>query len=214
MQPTWQSDNVKLYLGDCYDILPSIAADAVVTDPPYGISHNTNYKRFTGGKSQSRNFGKPIAGDDEPFDPTPFLRFKKVILWGANCFSDKLTMGTWLVWCKRRDSQLGKFMSDCEVGWQKGGHGSYLFHHVWNGFDRESERGKTLHPTQKPTRLFSWCIERLKLKPGATIFDPFMGSAPVAQAAIELGFNYIGVEKEPQHFDTAVKRIESLALAC
>jgi DNA modification methylase len=56
-----------------------------------------------------------------------------------------------------------------------------------------------------------WCIERLKLKPGSTIFDPFMGSAPVAQAAIELGYRYIGIEKDAKHFDTAVKRIESLS---
>jgi site-specific DNA-methyltransferase (adenine-specific) len=206
----WKTRGIELHHGDCRDWLDSITADAVVTDPPYGISHNTNYTRFTGGLSDSRNFDKPIAGDDEPFDPSPFMRFKKVILWGANCFSDRLPMGTWLVWCKRRENQLGKFMSDCEVAWQKGGHGSYLFHHVWNGFDRESERGKTQHPTQKPVALMRWCIERLKLKPGATIFDPFMGSAPVAQAAIELGYRYIGIEKDAKHFATAVKRIESL----
>jgi DNA modification methylase len=30
--------NCELYLGDCLDILPSLGkADAVITDPPYGI---------------------------------------------------------------------------------------------------------------------------------------------------------------------------------
>jgi site-specific DNA-methyltransferase (adenine-specific)/modification methylase len=125
----WKSHGIELHHGDCRDWL-DVSADAVVTDPPYGIAHNTNYKRFTGGLSDHCNFETPIAGDDEPFDPSPFMRFKKVILWGANCFSDRLPMGTWLVWCKRRENQLGKFMSDCEVAWQKGGHGSYLFHHV------------------------------------------------------------------------------------
>ena len=40
MQPTWQTDGVELYLGDCLDILPQFAPgsiSAVVTDPPYGI---------------------------------------------------------------------------------------------------------------------------------------------------------------------------------
>ena len=43
---------------------------------------------------------------------------------------------------------LGKFMSDCELAWMKGGIGTYLFKHTWRGMDRESEqREKTLHPT-------------------------------------------------------------------
>lgn len=45
MTPTWQTDDgrVKLWLGDCLDVLPTLAAgsvDAVVTDPPYGITAN------------------------------------------------------------------------------------------------------------------------------------------------------------------------------
>jgi len=43
MKPTWESDGVQLYLGDCLQIMPELAAgsvDAVVTDPPYG--HNNN----------------------------------------------------------------------------------------------------------------------------------------------------------------------------
>lgn len=42
MNPTWESDcgTVKLWLGDCLDVMqswPDGAVDAVVTDPPYGI---------------------------------------------------------------------------------------------------------------------------------------------------------------------------------
>ena len=38
---------VDLHLGDCLEILPTLAADsvdAVVTDPPYGINFNKGYK--------------------------------------------------------------------------------------------------------------------------------------------------------------------------
>ena len=36
--------NATLYLGDCRDILPTLGkVDAVVTDPPYGISHSSNH---------------------------------------------------------------------------------------------------------------------------------------------------------------------------
>src|SRR6185369_16361673 len=129
------------------------------------------------------------------------------------CFSDRLPLGSWLVWLKKRDNQLGTFMSDAEVAWMKGGLGVYVFRHVWNGFDRESEaRQKTLHPTQKPVALMRWCIERLKLKPGSTILDPYMGSAPVGLAARELGHSYIGIEREPAYFEIAVRRLQERAM--
>jgi DNA modification methylase len=211
--PTYTAPGVQLYHADCRDVLPHLTnIDAVIADPPYGIDHDCDYGRFTGGKNPSRDFGKAIAGDDEPFDPTPWLPFPKVVLFGANCYSDRLPLGSLLVWLKRRDNQLGTFMSDAEVAFLKGGHGVYLFRHVWNGFDRESEaRQKTLHPTQKPVALMRWIIERLKLEPGSTILDPYMGSAPVGVAAIEAGHCYIGIERDAEYFATAVRRLQDRA---
>ena len=40
-KPTWEREGVKLYLGDCLAVLSTLEAgsvDAVVTDPPYGLS--------------------------------------------------------------------------------------------------------------------------------------------------------------------------------
>lgn len=43
-----------LYLGDCRDVLPTLArVDAVLTDPPYGIALNTDNSRFSGGNIAS-----------------------------------------------------------------------------------------------------------------------------------------------------------------
>ena len=37
-----QIGDATLYLGDCMDILPTLAkVDAVITDPPYGINENS-----------------------------------------------------------------------------------------------------------------------------------------------------------------------------
>ncbi len=52
-----------------------------------------------------------------------------------------------------------------------------------------------------------WCIERLRLKPGSTILDPYMGSGPVGIAAVQLGHSYIGIEIDPAYFAIAKKRI-------
>lgn len=38
--------NCRLYLGDCRNVLPTLAAgsvDAVVTDPPYGNNYSTGW---------------------------------------------------------------------------------------------------------------------------------------------------------------------------
>jgi site-specific DNA-methyltransferase (adenine-specific) len=134
------------------------------------------------------------------------LAFPKVCLWGFQHFAPALPLGTVLVWNKKRPNQLGTFLSDCELAWVKGGKGVYLFNHVWHGFDRETERGKTKHPTQKPVALFAWVFKRMKLKAGDLIFDPFMGSGPIAQAAQDAGLRYVGCEIVPQYFETAVGR--------
>jgi len=39
--PTWEKAGVRLYLGDCLDILPHVGkVDAFATDPPYGRTRN------------------------------------------------------------------------------------------------------------------------------------------------------------------------------
>lgn len=103
---------------------------------------------------------------------------------------------------------MGKFLSDCELAWMAGGKGCYLFNHTWNGFDRASERGqKSLHPSQKPIKLFEWCIDKLKLKAGDTVLDPFMGTGACGLACQNRGLNYIGIECNQKYFDIAHQRI-------
>lgn len=39
MQPYYEDGSVTLYHGDCRDVLPTLSADSVITDPPYGTGH-------------------------------------------------------------------------------------------------------------------------------------------------------------------------------
>lgn len=202
----------KVYCGDCRELMrdiPDGSVDAVVTDPPYGIGHDCDYTRFTGGLSAKRAY-RDIECDERPFDPEPFLTYKKVVLFGANCFSDKLPCGSWLVWIKKRDASFGTIMSDAEVAWMSGGHGVYVMHHEWNGFLRESEREQERqHPTQKPVAVMAWVMEKAGIPAGATILDPFLGSGTTAVAALKTGRNFIGIEIDPKYCEIAQKRVDA-----
>jgi site-specific DNA-methyltransferase (adenine-specific) len=216
----------RLVLGDALEVLRGLepgSVDAVVTDPPYGMNNRTDSTRFTGGRtltgrakqerrrngiSPGRNDWAEVVGDDRPFDPAPWLVFPKVILWGANHFASRLPVGTTLVWLKKADHLFGSFLSDAEVGWMKGGHGVYCFRKQFPPPCRMQEGGgRCLHPNQKPVALMRWCLGRLKLPPGATVFDPYAGSATVGAACLGVGLNYIGVEIDPAYHAIAERRL-------
>jgi len=194
-----------LYLGDCLAIAPTLAGiDAVISDPPYGMSWDTNTTRFSGGTAirvRGKDWGSPIAGDTEPFDPSPWLRYGRVVMFGSNHYAERLPVGTTLVWVKRNDSSFQSFLSDAELAWMSGGHGVYCFRDVPNINDRGS------HPTQKPVPLMAWCIKIAKIEPAATVLDPYMGSGTTGVACLRTGRNFIGIEIDPKHFSTACERI-------
>jgi site-specific DNA-methyltransferase (adenine-specific) len=106
--------------------------------------------------------------------------------------------------------KLGAVLSDCEVAWKKGGTGVYAYRCVWDGCARESEHGQHHHAVQKPVVLMEWCISHTK---GRVICDPFMGSGPTGIAAVRSGREFIGIETDREHFETACRRIqESMGL--
>lgn len=65
------------------------------------------------------------------------------------------------------------------------------------------------HPCEKPVPL----LERLAMSvPNAqTITDYFMGSGSTGVACMRLGREFVGIERDPKHFDTACRRIEAAA---
>jgi DNA modification methylase len=207
VKPYYQHNGITIYHGDWRSIDPP-AADLVLADPPYGDSHDTDYTRFTGGVAAERSSHAAIAGDDESYDPRPLLKVgKEHILWGCNRYSEHLPVGALLVWDKRAPSGSKNVMSDAEVAWFSRGRGVYIFSHTWDGFNRASERQTAYHPSQKPVALMRWCLQRARLAPGALVFDPYMGSGPVAQACKELGFRYVGCDLVEQYCDIAARRL-------
>ena len=63
-----------------------------------------------------------------------------------------------------------------------------------------------LHPTQKPVALMEYLIKTYTNE-GETVLDNTMGSGSTGVACSNTGRRFIGIEKEKQYFDIAVKRI-------
>jgi site-specific DNA-methyltransferase (adenine-specific) len=198
--------NATLYLGDCREILPTLGkVDAVITDPPYGMAWNGRVTPGANGNAggKSKHFGETIAGDDEPFDPAPWLDFERVVLWGFQHFASKLPVGTVLTWIKRKDAAFGTFLSDADLAWMKGGHGVYCH----RSFPQAMAHDR-YHPTQKPIGLMIWCMERAKVPAGGLVLDPYMGSGSTGVAVLATNRKFIGCEIDPRYFDIACRRID------
>lgn len=74
---------------------------------------------------------------------------------------------------------------------------------------KEHARGNR-HVTVKPVAVMRWLV-RLLTPPGGTTLDPFMGSGTAAIAAMQEGFNYIGMEIDPYHCEISKARISHVA---
>jgi DNA modification methylase len=65
---------------------------------------------------------------------------------------------------------------------------------------------RNFHPTVKPVALMEWLV-RLVTPPGGTVLDPFLGSGTTGCAAVRLGFDFIGIEREGEYVEIATRRI-------
>ena len=198
-----------LYEGDCLEILPTLGkVDAVVTDPPYGIS----YRKGDGGKGihslgkNGRHHWRAIEGDDRPFDPAPLLQWP-CIMFGADHFARRLPDGGMFhVWDKDPRGKLEwDSFSDSELLWASWTAKRRVFRYLWKGLCQEGQGEKRYHPTAKPVALMQWCLGFLPK--AETILDPYMGSGTTGVACVREGRRFIGIELDPGYFDIACERI-------
>jgi hypothetical protein len=182
----------RLILGDCRDIIGGLEFDAICCDPPYGIgitrSNRLAVSRGMGGGSW----------DDDPADISwlPPLNVPSIV-WGGNYFGLPAHRG-FLIWDK---NNAGRDFADCEMAWTNIDMVARIFQLRPMNMD-----GGKVHPTQKPVALIEWCLGFL---PNArTILDPFAGSGTLAVAAYRLGRESICIERDPQYFDIACKRVD------
>jgi site-specific DNA-methyltransferase (adenine-specific)/modification methylase len=176
MEPTDTiGDDITLYRGDCMAVLPTLAdaeIDAVVTDPPYGISAVARGTIGTSKAGKVRDYGKS-SWDDVPCSPEQIAEMRRVsrhqIMFGGNFF-ELPPASCWLVWDKLNSGDF----ADCELAWTSLKKAIRRIQYRWNGMIRDGDEDR-VHPTQKPIAVMRWCIRHLPNDCGV-ILDPFMGS--------------------------------------
>ena len=74
-----------------------------------------------------------------------------------------------------------------------------------SGNVRDNKR-RNVHPTVKPLAVMRWLC-KLITPPGGLILDPFCGSGSTGCAASQLGFRFLGIEREPEYAAIARARV-------
>lgn len=72
---------------------------------------------------------------------------------------------------------------------------------------RTADSVKNHHPTVKPIGVMRWLCKLTGGQRGSVILDPFMGSGTTGCAAVLEGFDFIGIEREPEYMQICEARI-------
>lgn len=188
----YADDSVCIIHGDCRDVLPMLPkVDLVLTDPPYGIG-----KRMQGGTWGKNNsyieFRKWDVALSNKLIKIVMKSGNDIIIWGANHFALPATR-CYLVWNKTNSM---KTISDCELAFTN-------FDRPIKRFDWPVGKHEFGHATQKPIKLFLWCMSFSNFK---IVLDPFLGSGTTLVAAKQLGRKAIGIEIEEKYCEIAAER--------
>ena len=213
--------NATLYHGDCRDVIGGLTFDAVVTDPPYGLSKilNRRWDDFShilnkrqrcrnlhnGGTWATKDVYKDIDWDDETPDLTFLLeRNVPMMVFGGNYFPLPPSR-KWIVWDKSEQFYRRSF-AECELCYCSFDGNARIIKCTPDsmGFGKQPK----VHPTQKPVRVMEYCISELPKDNGNVVCDPYMGSGTTGVACMNLGRGFIGIERKKKYFDIACQRIE------
>jgi site-specific DNA-methyltransferase (adenine-specific) len=196
----------EVYLEDCVKALKRFNDnhfDLAIVDPPYGIGAA---KQIDLGNSNTKI--KHITKDWDNEIPTKeyfnelFRVSKNQIIWGGNYFIEHLrNTRCFIVWDKQNGTNN---MADCELAWTSFETSVRMYHgHIFKGIGNSNYI--TIHPTQKPIKLYEWIISKYA-KEGDLILDTHLGSGSSRIAAYKGGFNFVGFEIDAEYYEKQEKR--------
>lgn len=224
LTPYYQDENITLYHGDSLELSDKwVGADALITDPPYGIRYSILRDKGKGNKNFKRRTGGGSIANDQNLE----VRDAALAVWDETNKMDKpvAVFGTWrkprppqtrhrLIWHK--DSNILGHMpnsftlKDEEIyvwgkDWKR--EVPALGSVITTRENRTTLTGRIGHPTPKPLDLMRTVIGRME-NDQAVIADPFSGAGSTLIAAWQLGHKAIGVELEEEYCELIAMRLE------
>ena len=188
---------VTLFLGDCLEIMPLLAAkgqviDCVITDPPYGVEFR--------GNDWDKDVPK-VATELPGMFPRVAIIMGTTAIWQ---FPEPKWVACWARPASSSRSKVGGFShwspillyGDCKMK---------VDYRAWHAIKNAYPPGFG-HPSPKPECLMFWLVNELSEK-GHTILDPFMGSGTTGVACVKTGRRFIGIEIDEGYCEIARKRI-------
>lgn len=229
--PFYEGDGVTIYCGDCLDVLPALdkwSVDLIVTDPPYGIDYESNYR--TGPRLAKMSNDDGSLDMAAAFDAMARVlrRWRHAYVFGPFVLPPPFTAGAELIWSKTEASGRGNM----QIPWgtthepisfavRAADKGPISAKRGWGAAKLRqgtvlecpvTARGKMRHPTEKPVALLRQLIEASSL-PDDVVLDPFMGSGSTCVAALAEGRRTVGIEIDPLMCQVAVGRIQAVEAA-
>lgn len=234
IKPYYEDEWVKLFHGNCLEIIPELKnIDAVITDPPYNIGTPQLVTFNNHGKeAQKRVIGKDFGVFDEgAITPAVWMPIARnslknegviVSFYGSKNMDKLMTADPELEiiqdfhWIKPAPAVPLR-----SVGFSWGVESGYIFRKKGFKHKHNNEAGISPnylithrcsngemvgHPTQKPFELARWLISHWSF-PSETILDPFVGSGTFIVEAKALGRKAIGIEINEEYCQMAVKRL-------
>ncbi|MGB8442636.1 MAG: DNA methyltransferase, partial [Candidatus Acidiferrales bacterium] len=199
--------------GNCVELLSGMssgAADFVLTDPPYLVNYS------------SRD-GRIVPNDDNDAWLKPaFREIYRVLRWNRFCVS-------FYAW-NRADKFIAAWR---DAGFHIAGHLTFIKKYAsrkrFLAYAHENAyllakgspsvptqpipdviewqyTGNKLHPTQKPVSALQPLVRSFS-QLGDLVLDPFCGSGSTLLAAKIEGRDFLGIELNPQYFETARERL-------
>ena len=186
--------------------IPDNYFELAIVDPPYGIGIDGQKESICKNPKHNRKEHIQKTWDKSIPGAEYFRELERVsknqIIWGANYFVEHMNKGTkgWIVWDK---GQHGLTMSDAELAYS-----SFNIPTRVTVINRvELLKDGTMHPTQKPIKLYKWLLKNYA-KEGDKILDTHVGSASSLIACYDMGFEYLGFELDEDYYNMAKARLE------
>ena len=228
-----------IILGDCLQELPKIESnsiDLIITDPPYLISRDSNFKQISDSTSKEMSTKYNISIDFGDWDKVEldfnylFKEWFRILkkggtlivfydVWKSNEIKESANIVGFkqprvCAWTKTNpvpiNSKTNYLSNATEYFFTFVKGGKPTFNSVYdNGFYKFPichGKERLQHPTQKPLSLISQLIEKHS-NLGDLVLDNFAGTGTVGEACVKLGRDYILIEKEETYFNMICDRL-------